>query len=622
MKISDANSLNLVLRSRIASGIILLIFFIISLRLWYLQILHGEYFQTRSENNRLREVYLNPPRGEIYARGGEVLVKNRPSFDIELVKEDCGASCDQTLYDLAKIIGKDPQQLKEVSSQPQRKRRRFEPRLILKDISREDVAHIAARKHTLKGIAINTVPARIYIYDDWASHVLGYIGEISQAQLESPNFSGYRQGDIVGKYGVERLQERLLQGRRGTKGIFVNASGTRLKDAYYEGEKPGHNVTLTIDYRTQQAMEEAMTGLKGAAVALDPQTGEILAMTSKPSFDPNLFVDGISAKVWAELNGPDKILNNRVVQGVYPLGSVFKAIVGVAGLSEGVVKPSEIIHCGGTFQVGKGRAFSCHGRHGAMDIKDALKKSCNVYFYTVGQRLGVDRIHDYATRFGFGKKTGLELVDEQVGLIPSTKWKKKMYKAPDNKWYPGETPSVSIGQGAIAVTPLQVARAMAALVNGGRVLKPYLVKEVELQDGTLHYEGKIVEQQTLGVEDWVLNTVRDALVSVVNEAGGTGGRAALKEFGIEVGGKTGTAQTKKMIGTKTLKNEDSLAWFSGFAPAQDPRIAVAVVVEGGGHGGVTSAPIAKKIMQAYLVRDLPAPANEQTFDVVKEKPVE
>lgn len=606
MRGSESLGLNLVIRSRVTLGVFLIGMAIIVLRLWYLQILHSDFYRARSDNNRLREIYLVPPRGGIYARGGDVLVENQPAFNIELIKEDCGNECSQVITKLALILDKDPHELENTITQPQRKRRRFEPVVLLKNVTRDEVARVAARKYSLKGVVITVEPARNYIYGNWASHILGYIGEISQEQLASPNFSGYRLGDIVGKYGIESLQEPLLQGHRGTRGIIVNASGTRLKDAYYEGEKPGHNVTLTIDYRTQEAMEEAMADFKGAAVALDPKTGEVLAMVSKPSFDPNIFISGLSAKDWSELNGPDRILNNRVVQDVYPLGSVFKSFMAVAGLAEGVIKTTDIIHCNGTFQIGHGRPFSCHGRHGPMDTKSALKKSCNVYFYTVGQRLGIDRIHDYATRFGFGEKTGLELVDEKEGLVPSTAWKEKTYKAPDNKWYPGETPSVSIGQGALAVTPLQVARAMAALVNGGKVLKPYLVKQVELQDGTVHYQEQPTEQRDVGVEPWILEYVRDSLVSVVNEQGGTGSRASLREFGIMVGGKTGTAQIKRMVGTKTLSEKDSLAWFSGFAPADDPRIAVAIVVEAGGHGGVTAAPIAKKIMQAYLVKELPA----------------
>ena len=610
MKRSDGSVFNLVIRTRITIVCLLLGFFILCLRLWFLQVLHNDYYRVRSDNNRFREIPLVPPRGEIYDRNGNLLVENRPAYHIELVKEDCAkVGCEKTLEKLAEIIGKDIEELKKSVASPQLKRRRFQPRVIISDVDRDTVAKVLTRKYELPGILINVEPARHYIYNDWASHILGYIGEISPEQLESPNFSGYRAGDVVGKFGVESVQEPLLQGQRGKKIIIVNAAGTRLKDADYEGEKPGHNVTLTIDYVTQQAAEEAMSELRGAAVALDPQTGEVLAMVSKPSFDPNRFVSGLSADYWAELNGEGHAMSNRVLQGLYPLGSVFKTFMGVAGLAEGVIKSTEVINCAGSFQVGNSRPFTCHGHHGPMDLKAALKKSCNIYFYTVGQRLGIERIHDYATRFGFGEKTGLDLANEKEGLIPSIAWKRKRF---NDKWYPGETPSVSIGQGAIEVTPLQVARAMAALVNGGRVLKPYLVKQVELQDGTHHFEGRVEEQRTLGIEPWILDYVKEALVGVVNETGGTGNRSNLNEFGIEVGGKTGTAQTRQMRGSKTLKEEYSLAWFGGFAPAKNPRIVVAVVVEKGGHGGVTAAPVAKKIMQAYLVHELPAKVDDDS----------
>ena len=600
----ERTNLNLSLRLQLSMGVVCLAFFIIALRLWYLQILQGDYFRNRSENNRLREIYLPPPRGGIHARDGEVLVKNRPAFNIELVKEDCG-DCKATIDDLSRLVGGDAAELERSARAPQKKRRRFEPRLLLKDVSRETVARVVAQKHRLPGVIVSVVPAREYVYGDFAAHVLGYLGEINARQLENPNFSGYRMGDMVGQYGVERIQERLLQGRRGTKGIIVNAAGTRIGDAYSEAEKAGNDLTLTLDFVAQQAAEKAMAGLTGAVVALNPKTGEVLAMVSKPSFDPNLFGTRMSLSLWRELTGGSrKAMNNRVVQGTYHPGSVFKFIVATAALAEGVVTPREAINCGGTFDVGR-RVFHCHQHHGGVRLYEALQRSCNVYFYTMGQRLGIDRIYDYATRFGFSTPTGLELVEEQTGLIPSSAWKEATYPPPDNRWYPGETPSVAIGQGAVTVTPLQVARAVAALANGGRVLRPYLIQHIESQDGTWRYEGEVMEQGRLGVEQSVLDTVKEALVSVVNDPHGTGNRASLvKELGILVGGKTGTAQVKRLIGTTTLKEKDSLAWFAGFAPAEDPQIVAVAVVEGGGHGGVAAAPVVKEVMKAFFTRKI------------------
>jgi len=351
-----------------------------------------------------------------------------------------------------------------------------------------------------------------------------------------------------------------------------------------------------------------MQGMGGAGVARDPNPGEVLAMVSRPAFDPNIFAGGVSAAAWRELTGAaDRPMNNRVLQGAYHPGSVFKFIMATAALSENVMSVKESVHCNGTYSVGS-RVFHCHHVHGSVALRQALQKSCNVYFYTMGQRLGIDRIHDYATRFGLGTLSGMELTEEQGGRIPSSEWKRRNFPPPDNRWYPGETPSVSIGQGAVTVTPLQLARAMSALVNGGRLLRPYLIRSAESQEGAAHYEAEVFEQGRLGVEPSVLETVKEALVAVVNEPGGTGGRASLqKELNIAVGGKTGTAQVKRLVGTTTLQQKDSLAWFVGFAPAEAPRIVVVALVERGGHGGTSAAPVVKEVMRAFFTRQAAAP---------------
>ncbi len=613
----EKSTLNLAWRIRLAIGVVFLSFFLIGLRLWYLQILRGDYFRDRSENNRLRQIYIPPPRGGIVSREGVTLVRNRPAFNIDLVREDCG-KCDDTLAELANVVEMPLEEIKRLSRLPQKKRRRFEPVLLLKDVPRDMVAKIAARKHALPGIVVSVVPSRDYVFGSFAAHVLGYLGEISAKQLENPDFSGYRSGDVVGQYGIERVQERLLQGQRGEKGIIVNAMGTRISEAYYEEEQPGFDLSLTLDFKMQGAAETAMHNLKGAVVALDPATGEILTMVSKPDFDPNLFSGGIRSQDWSRLvQDKDRPLSNRVVQGEYHPGSVFKFIMAAAGLAEGVVHPGEPVHCGGSFRVGNSRPFHCHKTHGTVTLESAIEKSCNVYFYTVGQRLGIDRIHEYATRFGLGQPTGLPLVEEQKGLIPSTAWKRASFSPPNDRWYPGETPSVSIGQGAVTVTPLQVARAMAALVNGGRLLRPYLVKRITSQDGGSIYEGEPFEQsRRLNLEPWVVKKVKDGLVAVVNKKGGTGSRASLeKEFGIAVAGKTGTAQIRRLVGTTTLQDKYSLAWFAGFAPADKPQVVVVALVEGGGHGGVSAAPVAKEVMKAYFEQRLPEEPQTQVASV-------
>ena len=592
-------------RVGVALAVVFICFAVLVFRLWYLQILQGDYFRERSENNRLREVYIQPPRGIILDRNGRVLVKNRPSFNIEFIREDSPAP-DQSLTVLARVLGYPPQDFISKLSEPQKKRRRFESKQLLKDVSRDILARVESRRYALPGVTVSVVPAREYLYGSFAAHVLGYIGEITAEQLDSSQFSGYRRGDMVGQFGLESAQEFFLQGQRGVQGIFVDAAGNRVGEAYYSPALPGHNVTITLDFDVQTAADKALLGRKGAVVALDPSNGDVLAMSSSPAFDPNLFAAGISGERWRALaHGRDKPLTNRAVQGLYHPGSVFKFVMATAALAEGVVGKGERFFCNGSFRVGNSRPFACHKHHGAVNIRDALRMSCNVFFYNVGQRLGIDRIHDYGTRFGLGVPAGLQLGPEPKGLVPSTAWKRELFKdRGDPKWYPGETPSVSIGQGAVDLTPLQMARALSALVNGGVLYRPHLVKKIKAQQGLFEDESfASVEQGRLSVENWVLDAVRDGLKAVVNEPGGTGSRAKLPEdLGVIVAGKTGTAQKRAMHGTKTLAKEYSLGWFAGYAPADNPEIVVVAMIEGEGGGGVAAAPVVSQVMEAYFRR--------------------
>lgn len=597
---SDRPAVNISQRVNIALGICCVSFFIIILRLWYLQILHGDYFREQSENNRLSTVYIPAPRGIIFDRNGKPLVANRPAFNIELVEED-SPKPKETIKKVAEVLGLP---LEQLLGRPQlSKRRRFEPRLLVRDVSRDMMAKVMAHRYELPGVIVNVEPSREYLFGNFASHVLGYIREITKTQLDSSVYSGYRLGDLVGQFGIESRWEKYLQGKRGVQLVIVNATGTRIGESSFEPEEGGHNVTLTIDFNVQKAADEALAGKRGAIVAFDPNTGEILALSSSPGFDPNLFTGEVSGEDWRELTtGKGKALNNRAVQGVYPPGSVFKVFMAAAALAEGVVNPSEHINCPGFLHFGS-RNYHCHKKtgHGPVDLRNALIQSCDVYFYTVGQRLGIDRIHDYATMFGFGVPTKLELAEEAKGLIPSTEWKQRAYKNPgDQKWYPGETLSVVIGQGAVTVTPLQVARAMAALVNGGRLMRPSLVKLVASSDGGFKDDAfSPQEDGKVDIEPGVLKTVRDALVGVVNDPHGTGKRAQLdKKLNITVAGKTGTAQVVSLdLGTGVHNDH---AWFAGYAPAEDPKIVVAALVENGGHGGEAAAPMTKKVMEAFF----------------------
>lgn len=599
----SSSTLNLSIRVRVAVGVLLAAFLLISVRLWYLQVLKGHYFRVRSENNLLRTVYVSPPRGLILDRHGAVLAANRPAFDIEFVAED-SPNPRQTIEDLARIVGRDANELMTKLSE-QKKRRRFEPKVLMADISPEMLAKVAAQRHRLPGVVLNVVATRNYVHGDMAAHALGYIREVTREQLDNPQFISYMPGDLVGQFGLESRWEQFLRGDRGIHTLVVNAAGIRIAERSYKQELIGHNLFLSLDAAVQEAADRELKDRRGAVVALDPRTGEVLALSSAPRFDPNIFAREIPTDVWRELvNGPQKNMNNRAIQGTYAPGSVFKIVTAVAALSEGVISPQEKINCPGFYMFGS-RPFRCHKHsgHGLVDMKSAMAQSCDVYFYTVGQRLGVDRIHDYAKRFGLGLLTGIELPDERGGIMPSTEWKRNYFKkAEDKKWYPGETLSVAIGQGAVALTPIQVARAVAVLVNGGKLFKPHIINRIESNYGGFrdHAFGEepFVDQE---LDPRVVDLVRQSLVAVVNEPHGTGSKAQLdKSLGITVAGKTGTAQVASLAREGTGEQFRDNAWFAGYAPAEDPRIVVVALLENSGHGGSVAAPVVRSVMEAFF----------------------
>ena len=594
---------NIQIRIRAALVICFAFFFCIILRLWYLQVIRGEHFVNRSENNRRRRIFVPPPRGHILDRKGEVIVKNRPAFNIELIRED-SPDPEETLTTLASIVNEKPDVLID-RLKFQKKRRRFEPQLILKDVSRDIVAKVSSQRFRLPGIIVSVNPARDYLYGDSAAHVLGYIREINKDQLDMPAYSGYRQGDLVGQYGIEKEWEKYLQGVRGVRGVIVNAAGMKTGEASFDEELPGNNVQLTIDLDVQLAADKALEGKKGSVVAMDAKTGEVLAMVSKPAFDPNMFIGEVTSAEWQNLvSGPEKILNNRGLQGSYPPGSVFKAIMAVAGLTEGVIGPSSSVNCPGHYRFGS-RNWRCWKRvgHGPVNLESAMMMSCDVYFYILGQRLGIDRIHQYATMFGLGERTGLGIAHEKAGIVPSTEWKRTYFKRKeDQKWYPGETLSVAIGQGALTATPIQMNRAVAALVNGGKLLRPYMVKEIISADGDLRDDDFAPEVvSTIDIDPKILTRVKKALVKVVNGERGTGKRAKIPdEYGVVVGGKTGTSQVVALSANAKAEKFKDHAWFSGFAPSDKPEIVVTALVENGGSGGSVAAPVVSQVLEAYF----------------------
>ena len=589
---------------RVFAILVIFVFICLSMRIWYLQILKWQYLTGLSENNRVRMVSLPAYRGTIKDRNGETLVSIRPSFNLYITPEDAGDS-GSSLDLLAKKIKFKRGKLKKSIG----REKSFKDILIKADISREEVAFIEENNMRLPGIKIKAEPLRNYVYKDLMSHTLGYLGEISKSKLKNTNNLFYSQGDFVGKNGLENIFESTLRGKKGHKEVEVDVSGRELKTIRRLPSESGNNLILTLDVKVQAELEKAMTStpekiVNGSAVVIKVQTGEILAIASKPTFDPNEFAEGITSGSWRKLiNDEMHPLQNRSIHSQYPPGSTYKIAVAYAALEEGVIDPETTIYCPGHFKLGRGR-YRCWKKsgHGAVNLHDALVQSCDVYFYTLGHRMGIDTLARYAKKFGFGTPAGIGLSREKSGLVPSTQWKLKNRK---KAWLLGETISASIGQGYNLVTPLQQANMMAAVANGGMLLKPYIVKRIEEPGGTTIKEFFPEIRGQIAGSSENLEVIRKALRDVVNGVRGTGKRSRLKN--IIVSGKTGTVQVVRMKSNEELEKEDEVpykyrdhAWFVAFAPYEKPEIAVAVLVEHGGHGGTTAAPIAKKIFKKYF----------------------
>ena len=589
---------------RVFAILVIFVFICLSMRIWYLQILKWQYLTGLSENNRVRMVSLPAYRGTIKDRNGETLVSIRPSFNLYITPEDAGDS-GSSLDLLAKKIKFKRGKLKKSIG----REKSFKDILIKADISREEVAFIEENNMRLPGIKIKAEPLRNYVYKDLMSHTLGYLGEISKSKLKNTNNLFYSQGDFVGKNGLENIFESTLRGKKGHKEVEVDVSGRELKTIRRLPSESGNNLILTLDVKVQAELEKAMTStpekiVNGSAVVIKVQTGEILAIASKPTFDPNEFAEGITSGSWRKLiNDEMHPLQNRSIHSQYPPGSTYKIAVAYAALEEGVIDPETTIYCPGHFKLGRGR-YRCWKKsgHGAVNLHDALVQSCDVYFYTLGHRMGIDTLARYAKKFGFGTPAGIGLSREKSGLVPSTQWKLKNRK---KAWLLGETISASIGQGYNLVTPLQQANMMAAVANGGMLLKPYIVKRIEEPGGTTIKEFFPEIRGKIAGSSENLEVIRKALRDVVNGVRGTGKRSRLKN--IIVSGKTGTVQVVRMKSNEELEKEDEVpykyrdhAWFVAFAPYEKPEIAVAVLVEHGGHGGTTAAPIAKKVFKKYF----------------------
>ncbi|MBU4232260.1 MAG: penicillin-binding protein 2 [Proteobacteria bacterium] len=576
--------------------IILCLFGVLFLRLWFLQLLQGEEMQQRSEHNRIRLQDLPPWRGMILDHQGQVLVGNRPSYELVVVLEDVG-NIPLLASRLARLLRLDPQQL---TTQLQNgKKAGLHQVRVRADLAWEEMARVETFQPELPGVLIQVQPKREYRHKGMACHVLGYLGEISDVQLKSGKLPNYKMGDYLGKCGVELAWEKFLRGQRGSRRIEVDAYGRELGQLDSVVPSPGANIYLTLDNRVQREAEACLEGQEGAIVALDPKTGRVLALASSPTYSQEAFERGLTTQEWQKINR-DKThpLENRTLKGQYPPASTFKIVMAVAGLEEKVITPGTIIYCNGAMPVGN-HVFHCwrKGGHGPMNLHRAMVHSCDIYFYEVGRRLGIDRINEWSRRFGLGAATGLDLDKEMPGLAPSSAWKKARFHQP---WREGDTISVSIGQGYNLTTPIQMARVVAAIANGGSVYKPYIVEKVESPAGEILYRAKPEVQSRLGASPATLEVVRQSLVGVVND--GTAKAARLPH--IQVAGKTGTAQVVAMDRDNPKKKQarglEDHAWFVAYAPADDPQVAVAVLVEHGGHGGSQAAPLASRVIKARL----------------------
>lgn len=578
-------------------------FLVLTFRLWQLQILEGETFERLSEKNRLRLRRVPSPRGIILDKMGRVLADNRASFNLMAVPAEIDDPS-STVERLFRGVRLDRDGLLPTVMEA-RRRAPFNPIVLKEGLRWEEVAWVETNRLELPGIWVEAVPKRYYPYGAKAAHALGYVGEIPEELLKKWKHKGYRGGDRIGRAGVERLLEHYLKGTDGGIQVEVDAKGRQLGILQEVPFEPGADVVLTLDMELQEVAEEALGDRAGAVVAGDPRTGAILAMVSHPAFDPNIFSDGMSQQVWKSLvESKDHPLTNRVVMAQYPPGSTYKIITAIAALEEGIINKDTPILCPGHYTVGN-RDYRCMRKegHGWIRLREAIIQSCDVYFYHLGYLLGADRLARYAKGFGLGQPTGMDPWQEKPGLIPTTAWKRRTMGRP---WHAGESVVAAIGQGYDLVTPIQQFVMISAVANGGEVLVPQIVSKVTTPEGRVltSFEPKVAGRVPASPSN--LRLVREALKGVVHDPRGTGQRARVK--GVDVGGKTGTAQVVRM--TERTRERKVVpyrlrdhAWFVCFAPVEEPRIAVVVIVEHGGMGGLEAAPVAQKVIQAFFERE-------------------
>ena len=590
---------NLSLRLTALQVVVTTVFAALAVAFWVFQVAQHQKFDEMAENNHRRRLPLPAPRGVLFDRHGKVLVENQNTFNIALDREQSG-DIDDTLRLLAAATGADEAKMRETVNR-RRREPSYRPIVLVENATFEQVVAFRARRLELPGIIEQQVPARQYPRSEMGAHLFGYVSEASEADLAKPEYAGAEPGSMVGKAGVEQSYNKLLMGKDGDRLVVVNSRGREMGEASKQLPVEGRRVQLTIDADVQRATEEGFAhfGYNGAAVILDPRSGEVLAFTSLPAYNPNEFAGGIDLADWNSLLTNDlKPLQNRALQGRYSPGSTFKVAVATAALEEGVATPDFRVFCpgGATFY---GRFFQCHlkGGHGSVDMRHAIEKSCNTYFYTLGKMLEVDRIHKWASLLGLGERSGIDLPGELKGLVPSTEWKRQVMR---ERWYPGETISVSIGQGQVNVTPISLAVMMMTVANGGTRYTPHVIKAVDEGEGWQPVPPP-PPQSTVKMKDSTVSALHEGLWMVVNAAG-TGGRARIPGF--NVAGKTGTAQVISLQGAKVAKGKMDVrdhGWFVFFAPHDKPEIAGVIFAEHAEHGYL-GAPIAKYAMETYFAK--------------------
>ncbi len=572
---------------------VLVVIGLLALRLWQLQIRDGPYYRELSQDNRTRSILLHPARGLIYDRNGKLLANNVPSFNLYVELKDV-KDREALIVKLVEYLDFDETELdKKVQTRSSRTRVKLKGGLTLRE-----AALIESHRLDLPGVVVHPEFQRNNPRGPYAAHVIGYVGEVSEQQLTKEDFQGLHQGSIVGQYGVERKYDKLLRGQAGRKLIEVDALGHEKRTISVDKPQAGHDLYLTIDFDLQRLAEDLLGKEAGAIIALDPKTGETLALASRPSFDPNSLSRGLSSKEWRGiLQDKRHPLTNRAIQGLYPPGSTFKIIMATAALETNGIDMTDTIQCIGRFRFGNRtfRDWKVNG-HGSMNLHSAITHSCDIYFYKIGNRLGIENIAKYASLFGLGEKTGIDLPSEKSGIVPSPKWKEQTRGEP---WYPGETISVAIGQGYVTVTPIQMAKVIATISNNGVAHQPQLVRGIRRRNTGVIETLPVSKPMSLGLQPNFVKNIQNSLASVVSN--GTARRANSPL--VTIAGKTGTSQVVALRSDKekeTPKEFRDHAWFVSYAPFENPKIAVAVLAEHSGHGGSAAAPLARKLIEAFI----------------------